>query len=33
MVNLRDELNRNVNLRLLGWSILKDMKEVIGDGA
>lgn len=33
MVNLRDELNRNVNLRLLGWSLLKDMKEVIGDGA
>ena len=33
LVNLRDELNRNVNLRLLGWSILKDMKEVIGNGA
>jgi len=30
LVNLHDELNRNVNLRLLGWSILKDMKEVIG---
>lgn len=33
MANLRDELNRNVNLRLLGWSLLKNMKEVIGDGA
>ena len=32
LVGLRDELNRNVNLRLLGWSLIKDMKEVIEDG-
>jgi hypothetical protein len=31
IVNLRDELNRNVNLHLLGWSILHKMREVAGD--
>ncbi|HUU30457.1 MAG TPA: DNA polymerase III subunit [archaeon] len=32
MVNLRDALDRNVNLRLLGWSILHKMREVAGYG-
>jgi DNA polymerase-3 subunit delta' len=32
LVNLRDELNRNVNLRLLGWSILLKMRKAAGDG-
>ncbi|RLB12271.1 MAG: hypothetical protein DRG82_17260 [Deltaproteobacteria bacterium] len=31
LVNLRDALNRNINLRLLGWSILRQMKEVVQD--
>jgi hypothetical protein len=31
IVNLGDRLNRNVNLRLLGWSLLNEMKEVIGE--
>jgi DNA polymerase III delta' subunit len=31
LINLGDSLNRNVNLRLLGWSLLNDMKEVIGE--
>lgn len=31
MVNLGDSLNRNVNLRLLGWSLLNEMREVIGE--
>ncbi len=32
-VNLGDSLNRNVNLRLLGWSLLNEAKEVLGEGA
>ncbi|MFH1068378.1 MAG: hypothetical protein V1794_02050 [Candidatus Glassbacteria bacterium] len=30
LVNLHDSLNRNVNLRLLGWSLLNEMRGVIG---
>ena len=29
LIDLRDALNRNVNLRLLGWSLMKNMKEVL----
>ncbi len=32
-VNLGDSLNRNVNLRLLGFSLLNDMREVLGERA
>ena len=33
LVNQHDSLNRNVNLRLLGWSLLSEMREVIGGTA
>jgi DNA polymerase III delta' subunit len=32
-VNLGDSLNRNVNLRLLGYSLLNEMREVLGERA
>ena len=32
LINLQDQLNRNVNLRLLGWSILHNLREVITHG-
>ncbi len=32
-VNLGDSLNRNVNLRLLGWSLLSEIREVLGERA
>ncbi|MBN2290537.1 MAG: hypothetical protein JXQ83_14480, partial [Candidatus Glassbacteria bacterium] len=29
LLDLQDQLNRNVNLRLLGWSILQNLREVV----
>jgi hypothetical protein len=32
LISLQDQLNRNVNLRLLGWSILQNLREVVTHG-
>jgi len=33
LINLQDQLNRNVNLRLLGWSILQNLRGAVTHGS